>query len=145
MKQRCTDELTAVYRDGLIEEVVPFWIEHSVDREYGGFATYVDADGSRVSWDKSIWIQGRFTWLLARLCNEVAQRAEWLDLSRHGVEFILKHAFDRDVSFETAPCCAEAGTFSTVSAAAARQTAGSMVSFLRAQSAAAGTFLSGTV
>ncbi len=89
-------ELTAIYRDGLLKDTVPFWTKHAVDRKYGGFTTYVDADGSLVSTDKAIWVQGRFTWLLARLYNEVEKRPEWLRLSRHGVEFILKHAFDTD-------------------------------------------------
>ncbi|GEM_PF-1377217 len=89
-------ELTAIYRDGLLKDTVPFWTKHAVDSKYGGFTTYVDADGSLVSMDKAIWVQGRFTWLLARLHNEVERRPEWLRLSRHGVEFILKHAFDTD-------------------------------------------------
>ena len=53
--------LRDLYRDGLLEDTVPFWIQHGVDRKCGGFATYVDADGSRVSWDKAVWVQGRFT------------------------------------------------------------------------------------
>ena len=96
MTHKRIDELAAIYRDGLLKDAVPFWIKHAIDRKCGGFATYVDADGAQVSWDKAIWVQGRFTWMLARLYNEVEKRKEWIDLSRHGVNFILKHAFDAD-------------------------------------------------
>ena len=29
----------------LVDELLPFWIERSPDREYGGFLTYFDRDG----------------------------------------------------------------------------------------------------
>ena len=35
-----------VYRDGLLEDAVPFWMRRSVDREHGGFLTFLDRDGS---------------------------------------------------------------------------------------------------
>ena len=31
------EELIGVYRDGLLDDVVPFWMKHAVDREHGGF------------------------------------------------------------------------------------------------------------
>jgi N-acylglucosamine 2-epimerase len=88
--------LAATYRDGLLEDVLPFWVGHCIDREHGGFLHYLDRDGSVLSTDKGIWVQGRFTWLLSRLYNTVERRDEWLELARHGVEFLIKHAFDED-------------------------------------------------
>ena len=90
------NQLISIYRDGLLDDTMPFWLDHCVDRECGGFTTHLDADGSVVSTDKSVWVQGRLTWLLARLCNDVEKRPEWLDLAKHGVDFIRKHAFDSD-------------------------------------------------
>jgi len=89
-------KLITVYRDGLLEDVLPFWIKHSVDFEYGGFMTGIDRDGSVIDTDKGMWQQGRFSWLLATLYNTVEQRTEWLDLARHGIEFIKTHGFDAD-------------------------------------------------
>ena len=40
------DELIAVYRDGLLNDTLPFWIRHCVDDEHGGFMTSLDRDGS---------------------------------------------------------------------------------------------------
>ena len=90
------DEWIGIYRDSLLNDVVPFWQRHSPDREYGGFLTLLDADGSVVGTDKPVWIQGRATWLFSTLYNEVQKRPEWLDLARHGIDYLCKHAFDTD-------------------------------------------------
>jgi len=90
------DELIRRYRDGLLNDTMPFWEKHAPDTEYGGFMTYLDADGSVVSTDKPMWVAGRITWLFSRLCNSVAPREEWLKWARHGVDFIRKYGFDTD-------------------------------------------------
>ncbi len=90
------ERLAAVYRDGLLNDVLPFWIRHGVDREHGGFLSCLDADGAVVDTDKAMWVQGRFTWLLATLYSEVEPRDEWLELATHGLEFIRTHGFDDD-------------------------------------------------
>jgi len=87
-------ELLAFYRRTLLEDVLPFWLDHGVDREHGGFLTALDRDGSLLDDDKGMWQQGRFTWLLGELYNEVEPREEWLGLCRHGVEFIDRCGFD---------------------------------------------------
>ena len=89
-------ELIAVYRDGLLEDTLPFWIQHCVDREHGGFQFCLDRDGTVVDTDKGVWTHGRFIWLLSTLYNTVEARAEWLELARHGVEFLRRHCFDTD-------------------------------------------------
>ena len=88
--------LIKLYRETLLNDSIPFWINHCIDKKYGGFSTFVDADGSLISTDKPMWIQGRFTWILSRLYNTVEKKQEWLDLAKHGVDFILKHGFDTD-------------------------------------------------
>ena len=87
-------ELITLYRDGLLKDTLPFWIEHCVDREHGGFMMSVDRDGSVIDTDKSVWQQGRFTWLLGEMYNQVEPRDEWLALAKHGVEFIDRHCYD---------------------------------------------------
>jgi N-acylglucosamine 2-epimerase len=89
-------ELVRTYRDGLLDDTLPFWIDHAVDREHGGFLFCLDRDGSVIDTDKGVWQQCRFTWLLATLCNTVENREEWLGLARHGLDFIRSHAFDSD-------------------------------------------------
>lgn len=54
----------------------------------------LDRDGSVVDTDKGVWQQTRFTWLLGELYNHVEPRQEWLELAKHGAQFIEKHCFD---------------------------------------------------
>jgi len=85
-----------VYHGGLLNDTLPFWIPRAIDREFGGYLTALDQDGSVLQTDKSVWVQGRFAWLLATLFSTVERRAEWLDLSRHGIDFLNRHCFDTD-------------------------------------------------
>ncbi|MEZ6092645.1 MAG: AGE family epimerase/isomerase [Pirellulaceae bacterium] len=86
--------LLEVYRDGLLHNTIPFWLQHGIDRECGGFFTALDRDGSVIDTDKNVWQQGRFTWMLGELYNGVEQRAEWLELALHGGRFLEQHCFD---------------------------------------------------
>ena len=81
-------ELLSIYRDGLLTDTLPFWLQHSVDREHGGFIMALDRDGSVIDTDKGVWQQGRFTWLLGELYNQVEPRDEWLELAKHGADFL---------------------------------------------------------
>ena len=96
MERQRIEQLIDIYRDGLLNDTIPFWMKHNLDRECGGFYNYLDADGSILCTDKPVWIQGRYTWLMALLYNRVEKRKEWLDLSRHGIEFLEKWCFDSD-------------------------------------------------
>ncbi len=88
------EELVATYRNGLLEDTMPFWLDHCVDHQHGGFTMALDRTGQVVDTDKGVWQQGRFTWLLGELYNNLEARDEWLTLARHGAEFLLQHCFD---------------------------------------------------
>ncbi|GAK52297.1 N-acylglucosamine 2-epimerase [Candidatus Moduliflexus flocculans] len=88
--------LLATYRDGLLQDTLPFWMKHSVDREHGGFCFALNRDGSRLSADKFLWLHGRFVWLLSTLYQTVEPKAEWLELARHGLDFMRRYGFDTD-------------------------------------------------
>ncbi|MCL5269936.1 MAG: AGE family epimerase/isomerase [bacterium] len=90
------NELAVLYRDILLGDVIPFWTRHAVDREQGGYFTFLDRDGAIFSTDKPVWLQGRTVWVFSRLYNEVERRPEWLELARHGMRFLMDHCFDRD-------------------------------------------------
>lgn len=90
------EELITLYRDGLLTDTIPWWESRFLDRECGGYLTYLDADGTVLSTDKPVWTLGRIIWMWSRLFNAVEKRPEWLEVARHGVDFLLKHAFDAD-------------------------------------------------
>ncbi|MEO8721771.1 MAG: AGE family epimerase/isomerase [Ginsengibacter sp.] len=89
-------KLEEFYKNQLLNDTVPFWFPKSIDEEFGGFLLMRDRDGSLLDDDKSVWIQGRATWLLATLYNTVEKRKEWLDGAKKGVGFLLNHCFDED-------------------------------------------------
>jgi N-acylglucosamine 2-epimerase len=89
-------ELCTLYKEGLLSDTIPWWQSRFLDRECGGFLTYRDADGTLLSTDKPVWVLGRVTWMWSRLYNTVEKREDWLNVARHGVDFMLKHAFDSD-------------------------------------------------
>jgi len=90
------DEYIKTYRDGLLNDTLPFWIRHSIDKEYGGFMFCCDRDGAIMDTDKGVWQTCRFTWLLANLYNTVENRPEWLELAKHGIDFLTQYGFDTD-------------------------------------------------
>lgn len=90
------DTLSAVYRDTLLKDVVPFWLNHGMDGKHGGIWTCLDRDGSLIDDDKSVWFQGRAGWLFATLYNEVENRDEWLNAAQSCVDFIERCCVDTD-------------------------------------------------
>ena len=96
MKRARLLELHEIYRRELFESVVPFWLNHSLDRRHGGQFNTLDRDGSVVDTDKAMWLQGRAIWMFAKLYNEVEQRPEWLEAARHIYEFVARYGFDQD-------------------------------------------------
>ena len=86
--------LAAQYKSELLDRVMPFWMEKSIDAEYGGFFTCFERDGTVFDTDKFIWLQGRQVWMLATLYNKVAPRQDWLDAAIAGADFLMKHGHD---------------------------------------------------
>lgn len=93
------EEYIRLYRDNLLEDVIPFWENHSIDKEHGGFFTCLDTEGRVYDTDKFIWLQARQVWCFSMLYNQVEQKKEWLDIAEKGAGFLLKHGRDQDGSW----------------------------------------------
>lgn len=93
------NKLACEYRDELLGNVLPFWLEHSQDKEFGGYFTCLNRDGSVFDTDKFIWLQGREVWLFAMLYNQVERRPEWLDCAVRGAEFLRRYGHDGDYNW----------------------------------------------
>lgn len=93
---RSLEEWARFYRNTLLNDVVPFWFPRCVDTQNGGFKHCLDADGTVVDTDKSVWAQGRMAWMLLTLYNTWEPRSEWLDWAQQGLDFLLRHGFDTD-------------------------------------------------
>jgi N-acylglucosamine 2-epimerase len=96
MNTKEIENYITIYRDGLLKDIIPFWLRHSVDKKYGGYKFAMDQDGTIVDTDKGVWQHGRFTWMLATLYNEVDHNQEWLDHAIHGATFLENHCIDDD-------------------------------------------------
>ena len=84
----------ARYRKDLLESVIPFWLKYAPDRQFGGYFTCLDRDGTVYDTRKYVWLQGRMVWMFSKLYNELERRPEWLDMAKLGVDFIRRNAGD---------------------------------------------------
>ncbi len=84
-------KLAFQYKNELLDNVIPFWMNHSLDKEYGGFFTCLDQKGNVFDTDKFIWLQGREVWMFSSLYNKVEKRPEWLEMALHGARFLIEH------------------------------------------------------
>ena len=91
--------LAEKYKTELFENVVPFWLTHSQDKEYGGYFTCLLRDGTVFDTDKFIWLQGREVWFFSYLYNKVEKRQEWLDCAIQGGEFLKRFGHDGDYNW----------------------------------------------
>lgn len=87
-------QLAQIYRTALLEDVVPFWINHSLDEDCGGYFTCLDRKGEVYDTDKFIWLQARQVWTFSMLYNHVAKHQDWLDSATLGIDFLRKHGMD---------------------------------------------------
>lgn len=84
------------YQDTLLENVLPFWLKNSPDKEYGGYFTCLDRNGKVYDTDKFIWLQSRQVWLFSMLYNNLEAKAEWLSIAEHGARFLMNHGIDEE-------------------------------------------------
>ena len=92
-------KLAEQYKSELLDKVLPFWLNNSQDKEFGGYFTCLERDGSVFDTDKFIWLQGREVWMFATLYNKVEKRQEWLDCAIQGAEFLKKYGHDGNLNW----------------------------------------------
>ena len=79
-----------LYKENLLNDVLPFWENNSIDKEYGGYFTSLDKKGQVFDTDKFSWLQGRQIWLFSMLYNKVEQKEKWLAIAENGIRFLKK-------------------------------------------------------
>ena len=92
-------DLAGIYKTELLNNVVPFWLNNSQDKDFGGYFTCLDREGKVFDTDKFIWLQGREVWLFAMLYNQVEKNQEWLDAAIQGAEFLKKFGHDGNLNW----------------------------------------------
>jgi N-acylglucosamine 2-epimerase len=86
----------SLYRNALLDDVIPFWEKYSIDTECGGYFTCLDRQGNVYDTDKFMWLQGRQIWTFSMLYNRLEKQERWLEFAAHGIEFIRKNGRDKD-------------------------------------------------
>lgn len=84
------------YRDELLQNIVPFWLKHSLDRDCGGYFNCLDRDGTVWDTDKHLWMQAREVWMWSTLCLRAERKKEWLDAAKLGADFLRAHALNAE-------------------------------------------------
>lgn len=85
-----------LYRNSLLKDIIPFWSEHSYDKQYGGYLTCLSRNGKVYDTDKFIWLQCRQVWTFAMLYNQVERKQEWIDFAIQGARFLSKNGRDHN-------------------------------------------------
>ncbi|MCM1984343.1 AGE family epimerase/isomerase [Lyngbya confervoides] len=89
-------DLAHLYESALLEDVLPFWEEHSVDWEQGGYFTCLDRSGNVYDTDKFVWLQNRQVWTFSMLYNQLEPRPHWLKIAAHGAQFLAQNGRDSE-------------------------------------------------
>jgi N-acylglucosamine 2-epimerase len=87
-------ELAQLYRDTLLNNIIPFWMQHSIDHTNGGYFTCLDRQGQVYDTDKFIWLQNRQVWMFSTFYNQIEKNPEWLQVAKHGADFLAQHGRD---------------------------------------------------
>jgi N-acylglucosamine 2-epimerase len=92
MNSYSVEQYRDLFKNTLLNDVLPFWLNHGVDSEWGGIITSLDRDGRRLDTDKSIWFQGRTAWTYATAAKTYGPQPGWLELADSALNFIEKYA-----------------------------------------------------
>lgn len=85
-----------LYKTTLLNDIIPFWENNSLDPENGGYFSCLDQEGKVFDTDKFMWLQGRQAWTFSMLYNEVEKNPKWLEIAKSGIDFIRKYGMDEE-------------------------------------------------
>ena len=87
------------YHGELKDRVLPFWLEHAMDHEYGAYFTCLDRDGSIYDTEKYMWMQWRIVYMFAWFSMTDLNRPELLPEARQGFDFLTRHGRSDDGTY----------------------------------------------
>ncbi|MFL0095269.1 n-acyl-d-glucosamine 2-epimerase [Tenacibaculum maritimum] len=92
-------ELSNLYKNTLLNDILPFWEKYSLDKKNGGYFTCINTEGKVYDTDKFIWLQGRQAWMFSMLYNNVSPNKKWLSIAKSGIDFLKKHGMNKHGDF----------------------------------------------
>lgn len=80
----------------LVDQVMPFWLRHGVDRVHGGLYSYLDVDGTLLERTKSGVSNTRALYTFAALVDALEDRPDWREAAANQYRFLRDHGRDAD-------------------------------------------------
>ncbi len=88
-----------LYRNNLLEDIIPFWESHSLDKEYGGYFSCLDRRGNIYDTDKFVWLVSRQAWTFSMLYNRIQAKQNWYTIAKLGIDFLKLFGRNKDGNF----------------------------------------------
>jgi N-acylglucosamine 2-epimerase len=95
MNRPLLERYRSLYHEELYQNVLPFWLRHSLDSEHGGYFNCLDRDGKVYDTKKHVWLQGRQVWMMSRIHNHLhgpGKDSEYLQAAHLGARFLRSKA-----------------------------------------------------
>ena len=94
MPDRGKQDVIPDLREHLLTRVLPFWAQHSIDRDHGGFITHLSREGAVTDASaKFLVMQTRMIYSFATGCALGGPKL-WLNAAAQGVDFLLQQFRD---------------------------------------------------
>jgi mannobiose 2-epimerase len=88
--------LAASFKKHAMEGVMPFWMRHAIDEEYGGFWTSLERDGTRYGdGNKFLVVQTRTIYSMC-VAYRLSGQQEYLDQAAQGARFFRRYFRDAE-------------------------------------------------
>ena len=82
-------------RNFLLNNVLPFWAKHAIDRECGGLYNMIDREGKIYGTEKNVWFAGRTMYTYSLAYNELDKNPEYLEIAENMYNFLPKCELDK--------------------------------------------------
>jgi len=87
-------EWTQKFRETLQHNILRFWIDHAIDRQYGGMIGWLDREGKPIPpGTKSLVQQARVVWTFAAAHRNYPEPA-YKEVARHTLDFLRRKMWD---------------------------------------------------
>ncbi|MBC8335495.1 MAG: AGE family epimerase/isomerase [Anaerolineales bacterium] len=81
--------------NALEDGVIPFWLERSLDKDFGGFLTNFDEKGQDLGTpEKYLNTQCRLIWWFSTLTRHYPHKKAYRQMAQQGMDFLLRHFWD---------------------------------------------------
>ena len=93
------EKFIARYENALLNDVIPFWEKNCIDKEFGGYFTSLDRDGSVYDYNKYMWMQWRIVYMFGEFYASEYKQERYLQIAKDGFDFLYSKGRAEDGSY----------------------------------------------